>query len=133
MDYQDVDVQEESLLPLVLSTFEYKKQMALFLMKAKEVRKISQSALNGLVDDVTSIVQLILHRLEYEVDAVLKSNGLRISSFDSLIDVFHDPLKTEPFKGLLQKKFYREHMNLLVSYNEVLGFLYIIINHTQAL
>ena len=38
-------------------TFEHMKKMALFLLKAREVRKVSQTALDGLLADFTIIIQ----------------------------------------------------------------------------
>ena len=99
----------------------HRKQMALFLLKTKEVRKVSQTTLDGIIDDVSSIVQLTIDDLHHEVDVILKRNGLDdgISTFHDLEDLFENTDKREPFRDLssryLQEKFYKEHLDLLVS------------------
>ena len=47
------------------------REAALFLMKAKEIHKISQSSLQGLIGDITTIVQLTSQYLKKSVEAVL--------------------------------------------------------------
>ncbi len=101
-------------------TNSHKKQMAL-LLKTKEIRKVSQIALDGIVDNVTSIIHLTVDKLKCEVDNTLKSSGINgvISTFSSLGDVFNNTDIRDPFNGLsskyLQDKFYKDHFNLLVS------------------
>lgn len=133
LDAEDLDDCEEQLdvlgerENLVNTKFEYLKQMAIFLLKTKEVRKVSQAALEGLIADFTSMLQLTIHQIKCEVRSSLKNNGLSMSTIDSLEKVFHNPQRNEPFLGLetkfLQEKFYREHLNILVSY--YIHFLYI--------
>lgn len=105
--------------PQISSNFQHMKRMALFLLKTKEIRKVSQAALDGLIADFTTILQQTIHQVEYEVDAVLKENGVSISAFQGLRSVFNNSQTNEPFKQLhckfLQEKFYREHFHMLVS------------------
>ena len=99
-------------------TFEHMKKMALLLLKAKEVRKVSQTALDGLLADFTVIIQETVQRLKTDVNACLEMNGMNLSLFQGLEEVFQDTCRTEPFKHLdtrfLQEKFFREHLQLLV-------------------
>ena len=99
-------------------TFEHMKKMALFLLKAREVRKVSQTALDGLLADFTIIIQETSQQLKTDVNACLEMNGMNLSLFQGLEEVFHDPCRTEPFKHLdtrfLQEKFFRDHLQLLV-------------------
>lgn len=101
--------------PEQLSKFQYMKQMSLFLLKNKKVRKVSQVALDGLVADFTSMLQLTINQIKHEVGAVLQSNGVSFSTFGGLEDVFNDPQWNEPFKELdskyLQEAFYREYVS----------------------
>ena len=121
-----VSVGERSDLPVdgdqpdkQLPSFEYMKQTSLFLLKVKEIWKVSQVALDGLIADVTSMLQRTINQIKHEVSTVLQSNGVSLSTFSGLEDVFNDPRWNEPFKGLdsvfLQEKFYQEHLNVLVS------------------
>ena len=95
------------------------KRIALFLLRAKEVRKVSQTALNGLLEDFSNIVQEIVSQIKSEVNACLSSRGLSLEVFDGLEDVFSNRNNLEPFRGLdskyLQEAFYREHFHLLVG------------------
>lgn len=111
------DVNEER--PHIVSNFQHMKQMALFLLKTREVRKVSQVALDGIIADFTQMHERTVNELKLEVRACLQAKGMSISAFEGLEDVFHDPRKIEPFRRLnskfLQEKFYREHLHLLVS------------------
>ena len=97
----------------------HKKQMALFILKLKEVRKVSQTAIDGLVCDFTLIIQQIISQLQNDVSICLQDNGLNFSNINGLLEVFSDPFKLNPFTQLeskfLQEKFYKEHLDLLVS------------------
>lgn len=100
------------------SEFQHMKQMALFLLKAKEIRKVSQSALDGLLSDFTDIVAKTVAVLKSNVSVCLNKKGLDIASFDGLEEAFSDLKITDPFHHLScrfqQEKFYKEFLNLLV-------------------
>lgn len=117
-DYSLGDLDSDELENMTVSKFEYKKQMALLLLKIKEVRKVSQSALDGIIDDVSLILQQTIGRVKAGVNSCLVSHGMSISVFDGLSDVFKDTSILNPFDQLkskfLQEKFYREHLDLLV-------------------
>ena len=111
--------EEETPVRFTRSTkFEHKKQMALFLLKTKEVRKVSQTALDGILVDVSQLIQQTIEQVKIEVKDCLEKKGMSIDLFDGLDNVFRDPCKTEPFRELdskhLQEKFYRNHLHLLV-------------------
>ena len=69
-------------------------QMATFLLKLKEVRTVSQTAIDGLIDDVSSLMQQIVSRLQTNVSQVLQTNGLNVRSISGLLEVFSDPFIT---------------------------------------
>ena len=104
----------------VIPQFEHMKQMALFLLKAKERWKISQTALDGLISDFTQIIQQTVDELRAIVSRCLQRHGLSISTFEGLQDAFVDPYIISPFSQLhskhLQETFYQEHLDLLVCY-----------------
>lgn len=93
-----------------------KRQSALFLMKAKEINKVSQSALNELVGDITSLFEQKVQSLQSSVSAALAEKGIIMDP--ELQSLFCKPEVIAPFQGLeseyLQKKFYRENFGLLV-------------------
>ena len=102
-----------------LTAFQRTKQIALFLLKTKEVRKVSQTALDGIIPDFTELLQQRIYQLKTEVKSYLEVNGMNIAAFEGLERIFDDPQKNNPFRQLdskfLQEKFYREYLNLLVS------------------
>ncbi len=92
------------------------QQPALFLMKAKEVNKVSQSSLNELVGDITLVLERKCQKLESSVSAALAERGIEMDP--ELQSLFHRPNVIAPFQRLeteyLEKKFYREKFGLLV-------------------
>lgn len=118
-DYPDVEdyLPDEPSNP---TPYEHMKQMALFLLKTKEIRKVSQSALEGIITDFTLILQQSIHTLRSDVNRCLSASGVSISTFDGLGDIFEDSRKLNPFNQLeskfLQEKFFREHLDLLVCF-----------------
>jgi hypothetical protein len=94
------------------------KRVALFLLMAKEQRKVSQTALDGLISDFTELLQQSVDHLMTKISVCLQRRGLNISSFEGLQEAFGDPCIVQPFKHLhskhLQESFYREHLDLLV-------------------
>lgn len=102
-----------------LSNFQHTKNMALFLLKAKEVRKVSQSSLDGLTSDFTIILQRILEQLKSGINRCLIANGINMEAVQGLSEVFNHPNITNPFNQIesrhQQEKFYKVHLNLLVG------------------
>lgn len=100
------------------------KQAGLFLLKAKEIYKISQSNLESLIGDILTIVDLTVNHLEDKVRLELDSIGIGMNN--ELRQVFHSPQLSGIFQGLHTefrlKKFIRENLKLVVSH----GPLYIL-------
>ncbi len=94
-----------------------KRDAAMFILKTKEVHKVSQSDLRGLIDDILSIVESTVHLLETKVEVALEDRGIGMN--EELRQVFRSPLVNDPFQRLhteyLQKKFFREKFHLVVS------------------
>ena len=111
-----------------LSDFQHMKNMALFLLKAKEVRKVSQSSLDGLTSDFTIILQGIIEQLKSDINTCLTSNGINMGAFQGLNEVFNHPNIINPFNQLesryQQEKFYKVHLNLLVSITHYMATIY---------
>lgn len=106
-------VEEE--VPEKLSKFEHMKQMALFLLKTKEVSKVSQVALDSLLADFSLLLQRTVEQLHHDVKGCLAAKGLCI---EGLENVFKEETLINPFSQLstkcLQETFYRDHLHLLV-------------------
>ena len=100
-----------------VTKLQQKQQMALFLLKT---RKVSQVALDGIIEDFTPILQETIHRLREEVNSYLIENGLSITTFDGLPGIFDNPTTPNPFSELeskyKQEKFCRQHLVFLESY-----------------
>ena len=60
--------------PSCSSQLQYMKQIAHFLLKIKEIRRVSQTALHGLVDDFTSIFQYTVDKIKDDISLCLKAN-----------------------------------------------------------
>ena len=93
-----------------------RRTSALFLLKLKEQRRITQIAID-IVTGVEHILQEAVVRAEAGVWAKLAENGIDESSVNGLDDVFAE-LKT-PFDGLetkfKQEKYFKTSLNMLVS------------------
>jgi len=102
---------------LVDGTALSRREAAMFLLKTKEIHKVSQSHLGGLIGDISFIVESTVQQLEKKVEGALENRGVGMN--DDLRQIFHSPLVNDPFQGLhteyLQKKYFREKFNLVVS------------------
>ena len=91
---------------------------ALFLLKAKEEYKITQKiALDGLVCDISDMLQTTVTQLGDAVKECLRNVNCDpkvVSKINAVFDEYKDPfdcLQT----AYLQKKFYSNHFNFIVS------------------
>ena len=97
-----------------------KKQMreaALFVLKAKHVHKVAQSSLNGVMCDITTMLESTVHRLEKGVMAALGNADAALKMHVN--EIFHSQEVSDPFCGLTseytQKTFFREEFHLVVG------------------
>lgn len=94
------------------------KATALFLLGLKEKHKLSQAAVQSLVEGVTSLVQQRLDFLHSQVCSQLTEAGVR--SLPRLDALFRDDgANANPFWGLETQhqrlKYYKAHFNFIVS------------------
>ena len=101
------------------SDFQHTKNMALFLLKAKEIRKVSQMSLDGLTSDFGNILQRTIKQLKLDINRCLQTSSINMEAIQGLTETFNHPNITNPFRQLesryQQEKFYKEHLNLLVG------------------
>lgn len=94
-----------------------KRESALFLLKAANVCKVSNSSLDIQIGDVSLLLENQIRSVQAELSAVLLEKGIQFDA--DLLAVFQRTSLTAPFHGLdsnyLRTKFYRESMGLLVS------------------
>ena len=92
------------------------KRSALFLLKLKEVKGLSQSAVNVVVSGCQELFQHSVGRIQAGVGERLSMQGIDSSEIPDLDDFFSAVV--DPFSGLhttyLQDKFYRDHLNSIV-------------------
>ena len=94
------------------------KPTALFLLGLKEKHKLTQAAIQGVVEGVTSLFQQRLDILHTQVCSKLTEAG--VTSFSGLDALFsEDRANTRPFLGLETQhqklKYYKTHFKFIVS------------------
>ena len=83
----------------------------------KEQRRVTQVAIDDIVENSRSIFQQTMQRVEAAVKAKVAESGYHPDSIDGLDAIIHDI--ADPFKGIetchLQEKYYHETLGLIVS------------------
>lgn len=100
-----------------------KKRNALYLLKSKEKHLLTQTTLDGIVQDTTSLVRNTVEIIRKQVEDRLENVGMRIDAVPGLNELFHeDHSNSNPFKHVSTKSkqitFYRENFGLVVSTNQ---------------
>lgn len=96
-----------------------KRASATWLLKIKEKHKLSQVALQGMIEHVTDLFQAYLCDLHNNVKQHLENSGVDESSITSLDPLFDsDGYYGRPFKGLeteyRQLKYFKENFHMVV-------------------
>ena len=90
---------------------------ALFLLKLKESKRLSQVAIDDIVHEWEGLFSHSVQQLHARIRAKLASIGIDVNDIEGLNEVFRDV--PNPFEGLetrhKQEKFYREKLGLVVS------------------
>lgn len=107
----DLDMETET------EEIDEKKQMALFILKALAISKISNSALNDILGDFSFLLETRIESLHDDVRAAMLQAGIELDNdFDR---IFQRPHLCKPFDGLhtdhLRKVYFKDEMGLLVS------------------
>ena len=96
-----------------------RQKAALFLLKAKECLKVSQSALESLIGDVSSISSAQVQILRNKVTEFLSSKNMPVDIQDGINDIFTQSESRPLFDGLAsaysQNKYFVDHLGLVVS------------------
>lgn len=94
-----------------------RQSSALFLLKLKEHHRISQVALDFVVEGSRSLLSQTLNRVREAVKAKLAEAGIDLDSVSGFEDTFEDVI--DPFDSIntcyLQEKYFREKFGLIVS------------------
>ena len=110
-EFNDGDISDVSAVDTASAL---QRSSALFLMGLKERHKLTQVALQGVVQGVTSLVQSRMDLLHIHIRDQLTSAGIPMSTVDSLSPTFDEEgIFARPFHGLetqhQQLTFYREN------------------------
>ena len=94
------------------------KKSALFILNLKEIRCLSESAVDHVVKETQKVFKHTIGRLRAGVNECIVNSGIDPSSIPNLTQFLSNA--EQPFQGLnssfLQEKFYREHFGCIVSY-----------------
>lgn len=116
---EDEDDVNSSSMPERINLHDLQKSTALFLMGSKEKYKLTQVALQGIIDGVTSLMKARLSVLHHQIFSVLP-HDLSEDVTDEIEGLFSadDGTYSSPFHGLetqhQQEAFYRTHFNFVV-------------------
>ena len=90
---------------------------ALFLLKLKEEQRLSQLVVNGLIGDISTLLEEIL-LLKDEVVKCMYEEHASIELINKINKQFSDKIAVPPFEGLhiayLQKKYFIDKFHLVV-------------------
>ena len=104
---------------------------ALFLLKLKEERRVSQRAINGIVDDMNTLFEEELATLKAEVISCFSSSQNTAETMKKAKHVFEQKSSVPFFHHLgsehFQKAYYTTHFHFVVSY----GYATITSQHSQ--
>ena len=94
----------ESNLPPIALKEEVFSYAAKWILKTREGYKLTQSALENIIQDVTSLTQYLLHKTYIAVEEALKNASISSCQIPDLETVFNpDGLFGRPFQGLISK------------------------------
>ena len=92
---------------------------ALFLLKLKEERRLSQLAVNGLIGDISTLLEEEILSLKSKVIKCMHEEHASTELITKINEQFSEKLAAPPFEGLqsayLQKKYFTDNFHLVVS------------------
>ena len=117
-------IEEMSQSSSEIESIDQSRKYALFLLKAKEIHKISQTALDELTSEFTELCKDEVRKLQIKVIWNLRDKGVDTSDISTL---FSQSRLNSLFCGLhssyLQDKYYEQILHLVVSSYLILLFL----------
>ena len=94
-----------------------KRSSALFILRMKEKKRVTQVAIDDMVEGSRAIFEKTVKRLQAGMNEKLAHAGIDPNSIDGLQDVFTE--LSDPFKELdteyLQEKYFKEELGIVVS------------------
>ena len=95
---------------LGMDTQRQKQSSALFILKMKETHRLSQVAVNDIVEGSRDVFNHAVGRLHAGVRSKLAILGIDETTLDGVFTTLNDPLETQH----LQEKCFKEDLNLVV-------------------
>lgn len=118
MHYPD-EVQADLNCLLGISKDVQKRSAALFLLRLKESKRLSQAAIDEIVSEWDALFSHTVQTLTANVRSKLSTAGIDYREVEGLPETFEDV--PSPFDGLesryKQEKYYRDFLGLVVSIN----------------
>ena len=113
--------------PLVeISRDDVKSFAAKWILKTRETRNLTRSAMQGIIEDTSSLMNFACSTLETKIRAKLSASNVDSEIISSLSEIFRGPIM-KPFDGIAsfyqQLQYCRQHFNLVVSYVSTLTLL----------
>ena len=104
---------------IIDATTTLKISSALFILKLKEKQKLTQVAVQQIIEGVASLFQGHLDALLNQIKSKLVEAGVSTSTIPGFDDLFKEEEHYNPFFGLETKhkqlNFFRKHLNFVVS------------------
>ena len=117
-DHEESDSMELDSLSLPLQPRPENYEVALFLLKAREERQVSQLALDGLIDDFTELYQSQVVSLSEKAKNYLSDMNCDSDVITGIDELIKKTATTSIFKGLEssyhQKNYYERNFNYVV-------------------
>lgn len=94
--------------------------LALFVLKTKEENRLSQRAVDTVLDGTEDLVESSLEHLKEQISTCLERNGIEVADIDGLSDVLQQPSiftrARQPLKSEYQQvQYFKNHFNFEVS------------------
>lgn len=103
-----------------------RRSSALFLLKLKEQRRITQVAIDDIVQGCQGLLSVTIDRVQAIIKAKLAESGVDLNQIEGLDDSFKQVI--DPFEGIetchLQERYFRETLGLIVSCRGTYMYLY---------
>jgi len=96
------------------------RAVAMWILKSREIHKLPLSVMNNIMEDIQSLLDVIVGSLKTKILSQLSSSrSLSITAVEKIVAEQFEMLSSNVFKSFrtnsLQMRFFRQHMGLVVS------------------
>ena len=105
--------------PIANRTNQSSLQAAKFILKTRDGRKLTQTAMDGIIQDTKIIVEHVVDELEQKIMKTLENLGtITPNGISEVLSVFSNSSMRNPFEGMetqcKQEQYFRENLNYVV-------------------